>query len=230
DWDVIKLSAASVLRVKDSTLQLEDKAGLVDVFECLFKLVDGRGAKNAVQYGTHVHDQHSAMVWLCIDALAHLPEAQRDPNVALSTICSFGVTLYNCFSSLCGWFVKEPALAPVVKSTTGRKNVRLSMFKVEKGRQTRSLGRAYVETSSGSEDRCPSFEHPSESSSSQPYPGTAGAVRVSIPTRPKRFVSKPEHTGLLGLVNTAAAIWFLVHWELDVYHVFLAGAVYGEIW
>lgn len=261
DWRAMLRSARSILRVEDATWELEKGAGLVEMLEgflkntkdsenvnldqmakCLFKLVLRHGIGDAVEHRTYVTDKYAAMVWLCIGALRKLPEDQRNPKFALSTICSFGVTVYDCFSSIEGWYVVEPALAPVIASTTGREkkenpspfstdNVKagFAAFRVHQGHRTTSMGRAYVETS-GRGEAGPSFHHRGEGSVGRPYPSGSVDVRVSIPMRPQAFVSKPEHTGLLGLVNTAAALWFLVHWEPDAYHAFLAAAVCGEAW
>lgn len=230
DWELMRQSAALVLRVKEAPLKLEDRSSLVEMCKHLFKLVDKTEARNAVRHATHVLDKYSAMVWLCIDALAHLPENQRDPEFAISTICSFGVTVYDCFSTINEWYTPEPALAPIVACTTLHDDARKPrIFKVHKGRPTKPE-RAYVETSTTTGGAVPSFDTRGNPSSGRPYSSSSGTVRVTIPMQPQAFVSKPQHTGLLGLVNTAVAVWFLVHWEFDVYHAFLTPAVLGELW
>lgn len=229
NWQSIRSCVASVLRVEDAMGRFEDRAGLVQMFECLFRLVDDKEVKNDVDRGTHVQNQYSAMVWLCLDALAHLPRDRRNPDFGLSTVCSFGVTIYDCFSSICRWYVTEPALAPIVASTTGRTGRSVPRFFADKIRPGAGKDRAYVEEGDVKVVGL-SFDTRGERSAGRPYSSSCRVVRVTIPPRQQPFVSKPEHSGLLGLVNTAAAVWFLVNWEADVYHVFLAAAVCGEIW
>lgn len=238
DWDGIKKSARSALRVHDAMPVLKDKASLVQMVECLFRLVDRRKRRHGFMHNSEwvgVEDKYSAVVLLCIDALSHLPENQRNPEFALSTICSFGVTAYDCVSSMCGWYVLDPALAPIEASKTLHDNtptrLRSPLFKVRKGSRARSEI-AYVEPNVEThQDEYPSFETGWERSDERrPYPSSTSGVRVTIPTNPQAFVSNPQHTGLLGLLNTAVAVWFLVHWEFDVYHAFLAPAVLGELW
>lgn len=239
DWNAISKSAVSALRVNDAMPELEDKARLVQMVECLFRIIDDRKRKGEQDW-VGAEDKYSAVVHLCIDALSHLPENQRNPEFALSTICSFGVTAYDCFSSMCGWYALDPALAPIAASKTlhdkertrhdkKRTPPRRPIFEVREGSRARSE-RAYVEPNVGAHDEYPSFETGWERSAERrPYPSSPG-VRVTIPANSQAFVSNPQHTGLLGLLNTAVAVWFLVHWEFDVYHAFLGPAVLGELW